>query len=466
MRKIICLFLLAFCLLLTACAPAAQPEPVPAPDPAPEVEASAPEEIPAPEEPTEPELSQRDADWIEDIEFLREEYKARHLDPFYYCPEEEFDWKLDQLITRVGELSDSDIFYELDAIISGMGDTHTQLWWDGYLPICDRLLAINMFPLNGKLYLGSCLEESGQFEPYLLHEIVGVNGVNSLYLMRRGTALVEPFNWNSETEFPQYPSFFDWVGCDYREGYTIQILNDNQEVESLQVPVITLDEWMAGPWIKHENWASLVYAKGGDRTAYYEGPDGGCIQWCIGEMWYPSTIRRYLAEVAVLLEEHPDCSKLAIDLRGCPGGSAESLPFLEEVRAEAGLLEGKQVYVLTGGGTASSATRMIALLKDEFNAVTVGEPTAQFSSFFSRSGEDSTSVLPHSQIKFKISDLWRDSTKLLEEMGVEMVYEEYYDEDGRLYQWETCIQPDVYVHMDIEDLRQGKDTVIEWVLAQ
>ena len=57
-------------------------------------------------------------------------------------------------------------------------------------------------------------------------------------------------------------------------------------------------------------------------------------------------------------------------------------------------------------------------------------------------------------------------TKLLEEMGVEMVYEEYYDEDGRLYQWETCIQPDVYVHMDIEDLRQGKDTVIEWVLAQ
>ena len=131
-----------------------------------------------------------------------------------------------------------------------------------------------------------------------------------------------------------------------------------------------------------------------------------------------------------------------------------------------GLLEEKQVYILTGGGTASSATRMIALLMDEFNAVTVGEPTAQFSSFFSRSGEDSTSILPHSQIKFKISDLWRDSTKLLEEMGVEMVYEEYYDEDGRLYQWETCIQPDVYVHMDIEDLRQGKDTVIEWVLAQ
>ena len=73
---------------------------------------------------------------------------------------------------------------------------------------------------------------------------------------------------------------------------------------------------------------------------------------------------------------------------------------------------------------------------------------------------------PHSQIKAYISDLWRDSAVLLPEMGISPVYEEYYNGDGRLYEWETCIQPDVFVHMDIEDLRQGKDSVLEWVLAQ
>lgn len=52
------------------------------------------------------------------------------------------------------------------------------------------------------------------------------------------------------------------------------------------------------------------------------------------------------------------------------------------------------------------------------------------------------------------------------ELGVTSPFEEYYDGDGRLCAWETCIQPDVYVHMDIEDLRQGKDSVLEWVLAQ
>ena len=87
----ICLFLLACCLLLTACGPAAQTEPEADPPPASAVEASAPEEIPAPEKPAEPELSQRDKDWIEDIEFLREEYRTKHADPFYFCSEEEFD---------------------------------------------------------------------------------------------------------------------------------------------------------------------------------------------------------------------------------------------------------------------------------------------------------------------------------------------------------------------------------------
>ena len=465
MRNKISLFLLALCLLLTGCGPTARPEPEP--DPAPVVEASAPEEIPAPEVPVEPELPQRDKDWIEDIEFLREAYKTKHMDPFYFCSEEEFDWKIDQLIAKVGKLSDSDIFYELGAIIEGMGDNHTFLWWDGYPHLCDRAFAASICKLNGRLYLWAYLKGYEQFEPYLLHEIVGVNGVDSLYLMRRAAELY-PADWIAQVEFPAYPTFFDWVGCDYKEGYTFQILNDNQEVESVEVPLTTLDEWTNGTWVWDKNLDSLVYLKGGDRTAYYEGKDGGCIQWCMGELWYPSNLGFRLYEVGKLLEKHPDCGKLAVDLRKCPGGSWESLPLLEEIRKNAQLLEGKQIYVLTGGSTASAATRMIAFFKDEFGAVTVGEPTGQFSSFFSQSNErvQAPTVLPNSQIQVSISDQWRDGPELLKEMGVEFPFEEYYDEDGRLYEWETCIRPDVYVHMDIEDLRQGKDSILEWVLAQ
>ncbi len=156
MKKRICLFLLALCLLLPACASATQVDTEP--DPAPTIEVSTHEEVPAPEEPADSELPKREKDWIEDIEFLREEYKTRHLNPFFFCSEEEFDWKMNRLIDKVGELSDSDIFYELDAIISGMGDNHTRICEYGSLPICDRMIGVNIIILNGKLYLWSYLE--------------------------------------------------------------------------------------------------------------------------------------------------------------------------------------------------------------------------------------------------------------------------------------------------------------------
>lgn len=54
---------------------------------------------------------------------------------------------------------------------------------------------------------------------------------------------------------------------------------------------------------------------------------------------------------------------------------------------------------------------------------------------------------------------------LLPELGLTPV-EEYYDEDGKLFEWENAILPDVFVYQDIEDVRQGKDSVIEWVLEQ
>ena len=87
--------------------------------------------------------------------------------------------------------------------------------------------------------------------------------------------------------------------------------------------------------------------------------------------------------------------------------------------------------------------------------VVIGEPTGQFDPFLCVMNNEFVS--PHSQYSIQISNLWYDA-----ETGVET----YYDEDGKLYPWESTILPDVYIHQDIEDVRQGKDSVIKWVLTQ
>ena len=219
MKKNLCLILLACSLMLTVCGcdGGAGAESSPSPSPA----ESASEALP-----------QREQDWLEDIEFLRKICKTKHMDPFYICSEEEFDRKLDQLSAKVGELSDNDISFEIVSIVAGLGDVHS---YAGARQSYDRRVPIRVSYFDNKLYLTACLKSFEQFEPYLLHEIVAVNGVDMAYLTEKANLLGNPFNtWLSQEYFKDryfLPAFFDWAGCDYKEGYTFQILNDNQEVE-------------------------------------------------------------------------------------------------------------------------------------------------------------------------------------------------------------------------------------------
>ena len=462
MKKFLHFILAALCLLLTltACQTAPDSDSIPE-----EPAVTEPEETPEPE--PDPALSQRDRDWIEDIEYLRTEYKARHLDPFYLVSEAEFDWKVDQLISKVGQLSDWDIYFEITALIAGMGDLHTSVTppaslYDRQFPIGAKYFGDN------KLYLTVYMEGYDQFAPYLLHEIVSVNGIDITYLEQKAASLFNPFNhWSVKEGFSNYflPAFFDWAGCDYKEGYTIEFLNDNREVESIELPVITSEDVVSGTRIRHENWDALFSQKGKNWVEYYDGENGGYIDMSLDRLPFsaPSSLKLLAMEVNKRREAHPECGKLVVDLRLCPGGDAFDLVAFEE---NIEMLRMEQVYVLTSGCSASAATATMAFFKQELGGVLVGEPAGQFPYMFHLSSSSlEPAVLPHSQIIVYISDHWFDP-EYLEDIDWTPVVEAYYDEDGKLYPWESTILPDVYVYQDIEDIRQGKDSVLEWVLAQ
>lgn len=218
MKKGICLFLLTLCLLLSACASAAQvdTEPVTKPDTSEEHLTETDTEAPSaskeqPEEPnTEapsvleddlaPELSKRDQNWINDIHYLQNQYKMYHPDPFYLCPEEEFDRNIDQLCQKVNSLSDNDIFFELAAIIARLGDIHTNITPPNSL--YDYFFPFGVSYYDDRMYLRFYLEGYEQFEPYLLREVVAVNGVDISYLERKFESIINPNNtWNSKDIF-------------------------------------------------------------------------------------------------------------------------------------------------------------------------------------------------------------------------------------------------------------------------
>ena len=465
MKKRTCLFLLAFCLLLTACGPAAQPETDA--DPVPEVsapEGTLPESSSVPEGPAEPELSQREKGWLEDIEFLREQYKEKHLHPFYFHSEEEFDYNLDQLSARVGELTDSDMYFELAAIIASMGDLHTSIQAPDSL--YERMFPFDTRYFGDRLYIVNYPVEYEELAPYLLQEIVAVNGVDVAYLKKKAESITNPTNsWFSKEIFPYkwsvMASFYDWAtGLDAQESYTFQILNENQEVESVEIPVISMEEYQRSEKVYQENIRSVYVMFYGDWTDYVD-QSSGCVYLAVGSMFdlEESHYKELFEDTAKLLEEHPDCRKLAIDLRHNSGGYSTSFAYLQKHLPILKEFPFEQVFVLINGYTASNATRCITLFEEELGAVKVGEPTGQFTSFFMH-GTSMTGVsvtLPHSQLSVVVSTGWHEGDN--PENTV-------YNKDRRLYEWENTILPDVYVYQDIEDVRQGKDSVIEWVLAQ
>ncbi|WP_304583870.1 hypothetical protein [Acutalibacter muris] len=96
----------------------------------------------------------------------------------------------------------------------------------------------------------------------------------------------------------------------------------------------------------------------------------------------------------------------------------------------------------------------MSVFKAELGATVVGAPTGQFTKFFCPRGMNIDIVLPNSQITVQVSGTWHE---------VEGLVEPVYDDEGKLYEWENTVLPDVFVEQDIEDLRLGKDSLMEWV---
>ncbi len=477
MRKRVCLLLLTFCLLLSACPPAHQTgaDTVPKPDASGEQQGASDGEI-FPESGSQEisgvetlsisadipvsELSERDRNWINDIHYLQNHYKKYHLDPFYLCSEEEFDQRIDWLCQHVDSLSDNDIFFELAAILAGMGDIHTKL-----LPpdsFYEYLFPISVSYFDGRLYLTSYLKGYEQFEPYLLREIVAVNGVDMGYLEQKFENFIHPDNiWYSREVFcTDYfiPAFFEWAGCGYQDGYTFQILDENQQVQSVEAPLVPSAEYDAASIVLPESWAYLADTAKGNRVEYREGDNGGYVYMALEQMEIPVEVhyRELFEKTAGLLEAHPKCGKLVIDLRNNHGGYLKILDYLREDVQLIKALPIDQTYVLIGGYTMSAAMSCISLFKEELNAVTVGEPAGQFTSCFGYSSRLNI-VLPQSQLSVSVSTAWYEGDNFAGAV---------YDEDGRLYEWENTTLPDVYIHQDIKDIRQGKNSALEWILAQ
>lgn len=400
------------------------------------------------------EMSEREKNWREDFAFFKQRYLMKHTHPFYYVSEEEFDFQVEQLSQKVDRLSDLDVYFEFSKIVAGLGDNHTALSLpDNYF---DQIFAVGTRYFGEKLYLCGYARGYEQFAPYQLHEIVAVNGVDIKYLKKKADSIYSPTNaWYGQKFFDQgmfQPLFVDWATSHAKDEYTLQVLDDDGRAVSLELPVIPYEPYTKVEVVKPENWEKLPRLQE-TGVSYFETEKGSFVYLAfIGSTAYDrgDFYKELIQQTADLLKEHLD-SKLVVDLREYFGGDEKVVLDVEsEIPPLKEICEPK-TYVITGGSTTSAAIMMMQVFKEKLRAVQVGEPTGQFTSLW---GTYRTCVLPHSRIFSGISTQYLDRPN----------GNTHYDENGKLYEWENTVLPDVYVSMDVEDVKEGKDTVIEWIL--
>jgi hypothetical protein len=338
-------------------------------------------------------ITERDARWFEDLEFLVTELESGHVEPFHSVTREEFEAEAAALAGAVPELSDTEIAFEIQRVVALIGDGHTAAQPD--LAVTAYPIAVESFA-DGVVVVGT----SSDHEDLLGASLVGVHGVPTADVIQAGLPY---FAGDSEQgKRPEVarqvivPEFLDVIldGNAPAPG-TLTLSRDGREAD-ITLPAMPLDTWRTAVTIPQDRAVPLAAQR---PHAYY---------------WY-----RYLPEHSTLFvqynvcadapdlsfadftdsafetiaAEHPD--RLVIDLRLNRGGDSTVFrTFLDRLR-EHPLGDDGNLYVLIGSRTFSSALINALELRAETGAILVGQPTSGSPNHY---GEVATFVLPNSGI--------------------------------------------------------------------
>lgn len=318
--------------------------------------------------------------WAQDMAFLKTELPKRHINPFTVLSQKKFNARIDSLSTQIDSLTDPQIHVGLMRAVTALGDEHTQLLpdqWERY----NAPIEFGVF--EGGIYItGSGLE----YTDLLRSRLIAIDGMPLSEILPLFRTII--FNEN-------HSHFEAALPRRIHNLYLLSGLDITRSIDSADFTVVTpvgdtLTRCVA-PSVNRD----LPFAEA--RSA----------QKVKASAQQSSKYRfNYDPEHQLLLFEYIECErdpnlpfeafteslfdtiaqrkprKLVVDLRQNDGGSSLILkPFLKRLSASE-FATGKELYVLIGEKTFSSALMNAVDLKRKANATLVGRPTGGSTSHF------------------------------------------------------------------------------------
>ncbi len=412
--------------------------------------------------------TQRERDWEADVLHLAQDFMDNYplfqsgkSHMYYYAIQglgttigyledrqlrEDFLARVNELIPKLAELTDTQITLELQKLVASLGDVHSQLY-----PEITRVFQVLFEPF----YVGQDVEYRVvvlpvQYKDLLYAKLISINGIALEEVIRRLTPYVPVENEYGlisyiAGELLCQPILLKEAGIlqSATEKAAFELETEDGERHTVFLPPTTIQALGDVPTESRSiyNTYTFSFQYWDEENFWYEILEEEQTAFVrinrFAEEW-DETLKQMFESFMADLRQHEQITKVIVDLRRNSGGMTFMTGYPRLLQALK-LPQIENVCVLIDQGSFSQSVVMAYEIKQEIGtAVLMGVPAGE-GSFFVGVRND-PSKLPDSGLTYRVATV-----------PVDLNREEPFD----------VLMPDIIVYPTLEDYKNGIDTVLE-----
>lgn len=326
--------------------------------------------------------------WPADLISLAQQMESNHSVPYPGISMDDFNARLEDLVANVPLLSDAEVRTGMQALVSSIGDPHTDIEWPSPPPF--NSLPLTFYWFDDGMYI---INAPAQYQDLLGGKLVSIGGSSTDDAIQALKPLLAydndswlksllPANRLNNTDF-----LFGTGVADSTDVVTVQVQTASGDVLSMDVQAMNRNQFLH--MLSAYQGDLPLYRQHTDKYYWSTIIDGGATVYfqynsCSEDPTLPSAV--FLAQLNQTLAQ-TGVQRLIVDMRNNTGGSASILDNWILGQKTGRFNQRGRLYVITGRATFSAAMEATDFFHDNTAAIFVGEPTGGKPRFLLRRGD-------------------------------------------------------------------------------
>lgn len=343
--------------------------------------------------------------WIEDIDCLKNTLIEKHKNLFFNISREEFEMKVSGLKSMINNLDYDEMKVELSRIVAMIKDAHTSI----HFPV-ERYIPLRFYCFSDGVYI---IDVTKGYENLLYKKVTAIEDSVMEEVIEELSKIISHENkYFLKAQCTKYFQAADVL-------YGLLICNDKNKIKiTVENEIIEVETVKANELNYIENINVPIYAKKANENYWFRYINEDDLLYIKYNSCRENDIplKDKISSTINFIEKN-NIMNLTIDLRNNLGGDSTLLePLVEYLKKNTNISEKGNLNVIIGRETFSSGLLNAYELKNQCNALLIGEPTGGKPNCY---GEILRFNLPNS--KFNVSYSTR-YYKLIEDDSVDALY--------------------------------------------